>query len=207
MDLWGPYASAFGAGMTAKEFELEWTDTKQIGMAIRRIVEGIADGMGYSIIPRKEGHYESISLFTRTECLVVEEEGGGIQSAALDRVIPNGDCSGVNVTVLAKVEGDIDIIVSYLMGIIPEIGYFTDQRIRLLGLNEIDVVMSKIDVVMTTVAPLLHRVRDMMSGELEPGFHNFNRLKWNRYWNTVDNWSSKQESSEIDKEQEKKVDL
>ena len=58
--------------------------------------------------------------------------------------------------------------------------------------------MNGVDAGITTAASLLHRVRDVMSGDLDPGFHNFNRLKWNRYWKTVNDWSTLQGSCERD---------
>ena len=105
-------------------------------LSLRNFVEGLAEGMNVSITPRKEGGDQSIALFTTVECWMVEEEG--IRAEALDRVIPQGHCKGLNITVLGKAEGNIDIVVSYLRlgsyrncGRSTNIGYIYRERTRL----------------------------------------------------------------------------
>ena len=99
-----------------------------IVLSLRNFVESLAEGMNVSITPRKEGGDESIALFTMVECWMVQEDG--IRSEALDRVIFQGHCKGLNITVLGKAERNIDIVVSYLIGIIPELRALNKHRIR-----------------------------------------------------------------------------
>eukprot|EP01084_Bolivina_argentea_P067073 122247_1 len=161
-------AAHFGVGMTEKEFKENVESFSSYGISYwsRAVVEAIADTMDIPLldIDKKKG---TIALYTRSECYKVTNENG-LQSNALGKVIPNGECAGMNQTILGRAKGNIEIYLSIILGVIPNINEINDVEVQLLGVPDLEFSIKDVNSAVVTGVSLLHRV-PMVLKELKPG--------------------------------------
>merc|ERR1712129_382258 len=171
---------------------------RKIGYWTRAIVESIADGIGYPLLAKlygPNGSGESIALYTRTQCLTVEEENGLPCKGCDDALIEVGKCKGMNITVKGEARDGVQIFLSVILAVLPNQSEKNDLEVVLHGVPELQFAIKNVNSFMASSASLLHRV-PMVLNELEPGFYSVNDLKANRYWDKVSDWNT-EETAEI----------
>eukprot|EP01084_Bolivina_argentea_P028762 53410_1 len=185
-------AETYGVGLTANEFK-EFAKTSRRSANIeyweRSVVEAIGDEINFPILEMEDDyHHKTLQLYTRKECYKVENENG-LFSKVINKLIPFGDCGGMNVTVLGKARDNLEIVQSVIFAIITDDDEINDVEVELSGVPDLTFSIRKVDSFYATAASLLHRV-PMVLNELKPGFYNVNHLKSNKYWATIDDWTN-----------------
>eukprot|EP00483_Globobulimina_turgida_P001027 UN01029 len=195
-------ARFYGVGMTEKDFNGYRETLINIGISYwqRAVVEALADSLDLSLLDVTSGaQKESIALYTRMECYKVANENG-LQSNALNQVIDSGDCAGINVTVLGRAKDNVEIVLSVVFAVLPEVES-SNMEVVLSGVPDLEFLIKNIDMHVVTGASLLHRV-PMVLNELQPGFHDVNKLGANRYWSKVDDWNVQEIAEVVSNEKE-----
>ena len=206
-------ATYYGAGMKEVDHKA-YTDNETFSMDyyLRAVVEGMADQMGYPLLDMVETletgssitngrKQNTIQLFIRKECY---KPGDGVNSNALGRVIGNDECGGTNVTIKGVARDNVQILFSVILGVIPNVNEINDVSIKLEGRPNMEFSIKDVDGEIITAASLLHRVPQVLN-ELEPGFHDVTKLRHNKYFRKVEDWSNVN-NDDVDNREKKNQD-